>query len=249
MGTAQYLSPEQARGETVDARSDLYSAGSCSTSCSPAAHRSRATPRGHRLPARAGGPGAAVDVEPDLPPDLDAVVMKALAKNPDNRYQSAQEMRDDLERLLSGPTVLATPVLREPAPRPTPPPRPARERRPLLAAHDPAPVVLLLLAAGAVIGGPLLARNPTTTVATVSAAGARLNLTAAERTIRQNGLARRHDHGAGEPAKPACCRSTRPRAPADKESPVSLSLQRGAGPGVIPAVTGPRRRTPRNSQA
>jgi serine/threonine-protein kinase len=48
---------------------------------------------------------------PEIPPELDAVVLKALAKNPDNRYQSADEMRLDLERLLAGQAVEATPVL------------------------------------------------------------------------------------------------------------------------------------------
>jgi serine/threonine-protein kinase len=46
-----------------------------------------------------------------IPPELDAVVLKALAKNPDNRYQSADEMRLDLQRLLAGQAVEATPVL------------------------------------------------------------------------------------------------------------------------------------------
>ena len=65
------------------------------------------------------------DIERDLSADVDAVVMKALAKNPANRYQTAGEMSDDLGRLLSGRRVLATPLLREPAPRPAPPPPPA----------------------------------------------------------------------------------------------------------------------------
>src|SRR2546423_3548092 len=46
-----------------------------------------------------------------IPSELDAVVLKALAKNPDNRYQSADEMRLDLQRLLAGQAVEATPRL------------------------------------------------------------------------------------------------------------------------------------------
>ena len=50
-------------------------------------------------------------VVPGIPPDLEAVVLKAMAKNPANRYASAAEMREDLERFLTGRPVLATPVL------------------------------------------------------------------------------------------------------------------------------------------
>jgi serine/threonine-protein kinase len=51
------------------------------------------------------------EVNPDVPPDVDAIVLKALAKNPLNRYQSAQEMRADALRAVAGRPVLATPVM------------------------------------------------------------------------------------------------------------------------------------------
>jgi eukaryotic-like serine/threonine-protein kinase len=63
------------------------------------------------------------DSNRDVPPDIDAVVLKALAKNRMNRYQSAGEMRGDLLRAASGRPVLATPVMRpEERVPPTPPP-------------------------------------------------------------------------------------------------------------------------------
>ena len=103
IGTAQYLSPEQARGESVDARSDVYSLGCVlyevltgeppfvgDTPVAVAYQHVREdpVPPSHR--------------HPGISPELDAVVLKALAKNPDNRYQTAAEMRADLVRVHSG---------------------------------------------------------------------------------------------------------------------------------------------------
>ena len=112
IGTAHYLSPEQARGEHVDARSDIYSTGCLLfelitgrppfTGDSPVAvayqHvREDPTPPSHLVE--------------DVSPAIDAIVLKALAKNPANRYQSAAEMRADIERALAGRPVEATPIL------------------------------------------------------------------------------------------------------------------------------------------
>ncbi|MDI6099027.1 Stk1 family PASTA domain-containing Ser/Thr kinase [Actinoplanes sp. NEAU-A12] len=112
IGTAQYLSPEQARGESVDARSDVYAAGCVlfelvighppfvgDSPVSVAYQHVREEPR---VPS---------SVNRDVPPDIDAIVLKALAKNPLNRYQSAQEMRADALRAVSGRPVMATPVM------------------------------------------------------------------------------------------------------------------------------------------
>ncbi|HLV57492.1 MAG TPA: Stk1 family PASTA domain-containing Ser/Thr kinase [Natronosporangium sp.] len=114
IGTAQYLSPEQARGEAVDARSDVYATGCVlfellcghppfvgDSAVSVAYQHVREDPR---PPSQ---------INPEVTPDIDAVVLKALAKNPANRYQSAAEMRADLLRAAAGRPVLATPVLRE----------------------------------------------------------------------------------------------------------------------------------------
>jgi eukaryotic-like serine/threonine-protein kinase len=114
IGTAQYLSPEQARGEAVDARSDVYAAGCVlyellcghppfvgDSPVSVAYQHVREDPK----------PPSYVNHE--VPPDIDAVVIKALAKNPLNRYQSAAEMRADLLRAAAGRPVMATPVMPE----------------------------------------------------------------------------------------------------------------------------------------
>ncbi|MGW1681761.1 Stk1 family PASTA domain-containing Ser/Thr kinase [Saccharopolyspora sp. NPDC002376] len=103
IGTAQYLSPEQARGEAVDARSDVYATGCVVfelvtgeppfTGDSPVAVAYQHVREEPRKPS---------DVNATVPASLDAVVLKALSKNPANRYQSAAEMRADLVRVLSG---------------------------------------------------------------------------------------------------------------------------------------------------
>ena len=112
IGTAAYLSPEQARGEHVDARSDLYSTG-----CLLYELVTGAPPFTGDSPVAVAYQHVREDPQPPsaydetLPPAVDAVVLKSMAKNPANRYQSAQEMREDLLRAGMGEEVLATPVL------------------------------------------------------------------------------------------------------------------------------------------
>lgn len=114
IGTAQYLSPEQARGETVDARSDVYSLG-----CVLYEMLTGEPPFIGDSPVAVAYQHVREDPIPPsqrhtgISPELDAVVLKALAKNPDNRYQTAAEMRTDLIRVHSGEAPEAPKVLTE----------------------------------------------------------------------------------------------------------------------------------------
>jgi serine/threonine-protein kinase len=113
VGTAHYLSPEQARGEHVDARSDVYSTGcllyELLTGAPPFTGDTAVAVAYQHVREDPTPPSA---VEPDVPAAVDAIVLVAMAKNPANRYGSAAEMRADIERAMSGRPVHATPVLR-----------------------------------------------------------------------------------------------------------------------------------------
>ncbi len=114
IGTAQYLSPEQARGEAVDARSDVYATGCVLfelltgeppfTGDSPVAVAYQHVREDPRKPSQ---------LNPRVSPQLDAIVLKAMAKGAANRYQSAAEMRMDIVRVLSGQRPAAPMVMSE----------------------------------------------------------------------------------------------------------------------------------------
>jgi serine/threonine-protein kinase len=106
VGTAQYLSPEQARGAPVDPRSDLYSLGivlyEMLTGQVPFTGD---TPVEIAMKHLSQVPDPPSELRPEVPHDLDAVVMRALAKDPDQRYASAEEMDADLARVARGVSV------------------------------------------------------------------------------------------------------------------------------------------------
>ncbi|XRQ09360.1 Stk1 family PASTA domain-containing Ser/Thr kinase, partial [Actinomadura welshii] len=109
IGTAQYLSPEQARGERVDARSDIYSTGCVLyelltgkppfTGDSPVAIAYQHVREEPVPPSQ---------VDPQIPQWADAIVLKAMAKEADNRYQNATEFRQEIQRVLQGQPVAST---------------------------------------------------------------------------------------------------------------------------------------------
>ena len=108
MGTATYFSPEQAQGYPVDPRSDVYSLGvvlyemvagrAPFSGDSPVSIAYKHVKEAPPLPSQ---------LNPEVPPALEAVIMKALAKDPAARYQSAEDMRSDLVRFVNGQPVMA----------------------------------------------------------------------------------------------------------------------------------------------
>jgi len=111
MGTATYFSPEQAEGVGVDARSDIYSLGVVIFEMvtgrapflgdTPVAVASKHVRDQPPLPR---------ELEPTVPVALEAVIMKAMAKSPDDRYANAEELRADLLRFSDGRPVVASDV-------------------------------------------------------------------------------------------------------------------------------------------
>lgn len=176
VGTAQYLSPEQARGSQVDPRSDLYSVGvvlyELLTGKVPFTGDSPVEIAMRHL---SDTPPPPSEVKDGIPHELDMVVMRALAKDPETRYQSAEEMNADLERvarglgvsseteeaatqIIAGVNAMPTQISRAPTAARTTPAYPVepvyydyeeeRRRRPVWPW-----IVAFLLVIGAVVGG------------------------------------------------------------------------------------------------
>ena len=173
VGTAQYLSPEQARGEIVDARSDLYSTGCLLYELltgQPPFTGDSAVAIAYQHVREIPKPPSALAA--DVPESLDRVVLKALAKARDDRYQDAAHMRTELLAAARGMAVsapatetwqstTAMPSATAPSPAPPAPPISTQPSAPEQTAEDKRPrrrwwvwmlIILLLILAGIVIG-------------------------------------------------------------------------------------------------
>ncbi len=256
IGTAQYLSPEQARGEPVDARSDIYSAGCLlyellvgrppfigDSPVSVAYQHVRETPV---PPSR---------LDPVISDDIDAVTLKALAKDPADRYQSARAMKADIARVLAGqqatavvPRVEDRPLAYESPTRVVAAPPPLEIRREEVVEEEtPArrrggtvalvTVLVLLLLAG---GGFALWRvlnSGTTPVAQVQVPNV-LTYTEQQATeqITSRGLSVKITKENGDDATKGTITQQKPigGTSVDPSTEVNLTLNEGSKTGVIP---------------
>lgn len=109
MGTATYFSPEQAQGQAIDPRSDVYSLGVVlyeMVAGRPPFSGDNPVAIAYQHVQEAPVPPS--QLNPDVPPELEAIIMRALAKRPDDRYPSANDLRTDLVRFREGRAVAAT---------------------------------------------------------------------------------------------------------------------------------------------
>ena len=110
MGTFAYMSPEQAEAEKVDSRADIYALGIqlYELTVGRLPFQPRSITEAIRMHSREPLPRPS-EQRPGFPPDLERVIIKSTAKNPNDRYQSAGDMARDLARLKGGATAAAVP--------------------------------------------------------------------------------------------------------------------------------------------
>jgi serine/threonine-protein kinase len=256
VGTAQYLSPEQARGEAVDSRSDVYSAGcllyELLTGRPPFVGDSPVSVAYQHVREQAAPPS---DHDTDLPPEVDAIVMKSLAKRVEDRYQSAAAMRGDIERYLAGHPVHVTPppppveppttiTAATSAVTPAPPPQEQYDEDDDRRSGRPGLIVFLAILLVIVLGLaayllPKLLASPTDQVNVPGVTGlteaqARAKLADAGFLVGKP----RYGYSAKVAANRVISQDPPADELADKGSTVTITLSRGAHPTTVPYVIG-----------
>jgi serine/threonine protein kinase len=238
IGTAAYLSPEQARGEHVDARSDIYSTGcllyELVTGAPPFVGDSPVAVAYQHVREDPVPPS---EYDPSLSKDVDAVVLKAMAKNPANRYQSADEMREDLLRAVAGQPVEATPVLLADSAAAQEWAAPRRERSHRLV-YGVFGLVLLLAALGSGLLVHALLRNDSDLIKPPTVIG--LTQTEAVRQLASFGLRVDKITGQFAPKPPGTVIAQSPDANffVHRSGTVDLTVSRGLERVQVPAVIG-----------
>jgi beta-lactam-binding protein with PASTA domain/tRNA A-37 threonylcarbamoyl transferase component Bud32 len=260
IGTAQYLSPEQARGETVDSRSDVYSTGcllyELLTGRPPFVGDSPVSVAYQHVREQAKPPSA---IDSSLPPEIDAIVMKALAKRVEDRYQSAAAMRSDIELYLSGKPVTAPqPVIAAPIVDGPPQPTSVENTSIFNAVHDEEPatkrrwplVLMGLLIAGllvaAIVFGAQLFKSPPEQKTVPHLIG--LTKAAAEQKIQAAGLvvgAETEGASSDVPVGSVISQDPSPLTKLAPDSEVDLVISVGPEQRNVPYVLGDDKETAR----
>jgi serine/threonine-protein kinase len=255
MGTAQYLSPEQAQGHAVSAASDLYSIGimlyELLTGRVPFEGESAITialKQVNEAPVPPSAYNAAVT------PELEAVVLRALEKDPARRFADADEFIAALEAARSGlPAGGAVPVVPAPAPEPTtvfapPPPPPSEVRDAHALVEEPAAdperdragwwwwVLALLLVVGAIVAGVLLLGGGKE-VTVPSVVGA--DQPSAEAALRREGFrVDTNSRTSSRPPRTVIGQDPSGGARAEEGSTVTLTISEGPAVARVPPVDG-----------
>ena len=246
LGTATYFSPEQAQGEPVDARSDIYSLGcvlyEMLTGHPPFAGETPVSVAYKHVKEEPVPPSS---LNADIPADVDAIVMKCLAKNPANRYQTARELAQDLGRFVNGEPVVATPVLPFEATTQAME-RPTRSTMvlPATTAADTsrrrrwvAVAVLLLLLAMLAVGLFFLAKALTSSGALIDVKDVRGKpLNVAEAILQQQGFSPRVGRHVASQYPKGTVAAYRP-AKAAVGATITLDISNGNGTTTVPDVS------------
>lgn len=237
LGTAEYLSPEQARGEQVDCRTDLYSTGcllyELLTGLPPFTGD---TPLGVAMKHLSDPPVPPSAHTPGLPAAYDSLVLRALAKDRADRYQTAEEMRGAIREVLAAPPTTVTALLPDPPPaaEPRKPPsrgawktRPMRRRRIRWALQAVAALLTTGLASYMIGGGQTSVR---TSVSAPSLIG--MTMTEALSTAQAAGvrMQRARHHVCPQPATPAgrvCEQIPSPGTQVSRHSVMRITLSLG----------------------
>ncbi len=268
MGTATYFSPEQAQGLPVDARADVYSLGVVlyEMVCGVPPFSGESPISVAYKHVREEPPRPSV-VNPDVPADLEEIILTALAKSPEDRYPSADDMRADLARFRRGETPNAVPVMAVPAvpvagtdativnPRLPASPERHADRTTLHTAVAPGPppgkrrsawpFVLALVALLAVLAGlgylladQLTGNNDGGTIALREVVG--MEVDKAQLLLEDDGFKVEADYEVNDdvPVNEVFEQDPEPGAKLEEGETVTLTVSEGKGKVAIPDVTG-----------
>ena len=218
VGTAQYLSPEQAMGDTADARSDIYSTGcllfEVLTGRPPFTGDTPVSIAYQHVSGELPKPSS---IQPTLPGDIDVLLSVALAKKPQDRYQSAGLMFDDLHRVRTGQTV-TTKIARTKV-----------SRRTVLTS-----ALALVLALAVAIGGVFLSRSETPVSADGIPNVVGLSQIAAEALLTDYTITIQRAHDSRIPKDRVASQFPLATTRAAKGSGIILTISDGPGDAIVP---------------